>query len=144
MAEARPTKAEELACEPSDVDVRAVLWTVLTLVAAVSLVAAALGGLVGLFDREAERPPVSALARVELAPPQPRLDAHPAATLAEVKKRETAALEGYGWVDRDAGIARIPIERAMRLLAKRGWTSKAEPDREPGTGAQPAPTGSRP
>ncbi len=31
-----------------------------------------------------------------------------------------AELEGYGWVDRDAGIARIPIERAMDVVAGRG------------------------
>lgn len=29
-------------------------------------------------------------------------------------------LDSYGWVDRDAGIARIPIERAMDLVAKDG------------------------
>ncbi|HWA24790.1 MAG TPA: hypothetical protein VG734_03875 [Lacunisphaera sp.] len=28
-------------------------------------------------------------------------------------------LEGYGWIDRDAGIVRIPIERAMDLTATR-------------------------
>jgi hypothetical protein len=30
--------------------------------------------------------------------------------------QQREALEHYGWVDRDAGIARIPIERAMDLL----------------------------
>ena len=29
-------------------------------------------------------------------------------------------LDAYGWVDRDAGIARIPIERAMDLVAQDG------------------------
>ncbi len=133
MAEARPTPAERLGYEPSDVNVKAVLWIALTLVVVVVLSAAALGGLVGLFQLETGRAPVSPLARVELRPPAPRLDAHPAATLAAVRKRETAALEGYGWVDRSAGIARIPIEQAMRLLAERGWTSKAEPE----SGGQP-------
>jgi hypothetical protein len=33
---------------------------------------------------------------------------------------ENAALATYGWVDRDAGIVRIPIERAMELLVLRG------------------------
>jgi len=29
-------------------------------------------------------------------------------------------LSAYGWVDREAGRARIPIERAMELLARDG------------------------
>ena len=144
MAEARPTPAQRPGYEPGDVNVKAVLWIALTLVVAVVLSAAALGGLVGLFHLAAERPPVSPLARVEIRPPGPRLDAHPAETLADVKKRETAALEAYGWVDRSAGIARIPIEQAMRLLAERGWTSKAEPESGPGAGAPPAPGGGQP
>ena len=32
-------------------------------------------------------------------------------------------LGSYGWVDREAGIARIPLEEAMRLLAARGGSA---------------------
>jgi hypothetical protein len=35
----------------------------------------------------------------------------------ELRARQREALERWGWVDRDAGIARIPIERAMDLVA---------------------------
>ena len=34
----------------------------------------------------------------------------------ELKARQRASLEGWGWIDRDHGLARIPIERAMDLL----------------------------
>lgn len=38
---------------------------------------------------------------------------------------EKARLTGsYGWVDRQAGIARIPVDEAMRLLAARAATNK--------------------
>lgn len=37
----------------------------------------------------------------------------------ELAARERRALEAYGWVDRDAGIAQIPIERAMDLIVDR-------------------------
>jgi hypothetical protein len=30
------------------------------------------------------------------------------------------SLQGYGWVDRDKGIARIPIDRAMSAALKMG------------------------
>jgi hypothetical protein len=38
----------------------------------------------------------------------------------ELRAREEAALTSYGWVDREAGRARIPVERAMELLLERG------------------------
>lgn len=35
-----------------------------------------------------------------------------------LRAKQKQQLTGYGWVDRDAGIARIPIERAMDLRAE--------------------------
>jgi hypothetical protein len=52
-------------------------------------------------------------------PPEPRLDALPQDTLASVRATE-AALMDYGWADEAAGVARLPIERAMELVAERG------------------------
>jgi hypothetical protein len=70
---------------------------------------------------EAAQPPAPPLAEARpAAPPEPRLQMDPRGDLAAVRQQEAEALGGYGWVDRDAGIARIPIERAMELLAKRG------------------------
>jgi len=52
--------------------------------------------------------------------PQPRLLIKPGASLAELRAAEDADLNSYGWVDRNAGIARIPIDRAMQLLLEHG------------------------
>jgi len=52
-------------------------------------------------------------------PPQPRLQTNPHADLEGLRASERAQLEGYGWVDRDAGTVHIPIDRAMSLLAQR-------------------------
>ncbi len=38
--------------------------------------------------------------------------------LREVRGRELARLRSYAWVNREHGIARIPIERAMQLTVK--------------------------
>jgi hypothetical protein len=35
-----------------------------------------------------------------------------------LRAKQLKQLAGYGWADRDAGIARIPIERAMDLRAE--------------------------
>ncbi len=53
-------------------------------------------------------------------PPMPRLQADPEVTLAPFVKSQDSILASYGWVDKDSGIARIPIERAMDLVVKKG------------------------
>jgi hypothetical protein len=40
--------------------------------------------------------------------------------LAGLRKSEDETLTSYGWVDRKAGVVRIPIERALDLVAERG------------------------
>jgi hypothetical protein len=72
-------------------------------------------------------------------PPAPRLQTDPDADLAALHAQEARELTSYGWVDRGAGIARIPIERAMELTAQRGisgWERNAPapqiPPRVPG------------
>ena len=76
-----------------------------------------------LATREAAKSePASPLAGVigRRLPPQPRLQTHPLADLETLRRAEEAALSGYAWVDEDAGIMRIPIERAIDLLAGKG------------------------
>jgi hypothetical protein len=65
-------------------------------------------------------------------PPPPRLQVEPKADLERLHSYERGKLQTFGWVDRDRQIARIPIDRAMQLLAERGlpgWPSaKASPE----------------
>jgi hypothetical protein len=44
----------------------------------------------------------------------------PREDLREVRAREDALLNGYQWVDKAAGVVRIPIADAMRLTVERG------------------------
>jgi hypothetical protein len=55
------------------------------------------------------------------SPPAP-LSAQ-AQRLHALRERETHLLNGYGWVDREAAIARIPIREAMIIIGQRGWDS---------------------
>ena len=48
---------------------------------------------------------------------QSRFDASIAAARNDEARRR---LESAGWVDRDAGVARVPIEDAMEIVARRG------------------------
>jgi hypothetical protein len=139
VAESRSSRleqAEHLGYEPADVNIRGVLAVALGWSIFVALAATALIGLSSMFGTL--RPPVetSPLARVEIQPPEPRLEANPQVTLDRVRARQEQLLNGFGWVDRDAGIARIPIDRAMAILAERGWPKTPEPTANAGRTGQ--------
>jgi hypothetical protein len=70
--------------------------------------------------REDAPPPPLARMDPDRQPPAPRLQTLPAQDLATVKAEEDHTLSTYGWVDEPAGIVRIPIREAMRILAERG------------------------
>jgi hypothetical protein len=61
-------------------------------------------------------------------PAEPRLQAYPPNDLTRFRRQERAVLEGYGWVDRDAGTVHIPIADAMRLTVERGLPARAVDD----------------
>jgi hypothetical protein len=55
--------------------------------------------------------------------PAPQLQLAPREDLAEFRAREDRILNSYGWIDKTSGIVRIPISRAMELLAARGLST---------------------
>ena len=52
--------------------------------------------------------------------PAPDLQVASSRDYQEMRAAEEAQLHSYGWIDRQAGIAAIPIERAMEILSRRG------------------------
>lgn len=48
----------------------------------------------------------------------------------EFEAAERAQLESYGWVDQQAGVVRIPIDRAIELLAARGLPTRPAAEAE--------------
>ncbi|MET0659194.1 MAG: hypothetical protein ABW110_13665 [Steroidobacteraceae bacterium] len=59
-------------------------------------------------------------------PPAPNLQKQPFKDVYELRLGEAAKLTSYGWVDKDGGIARIPIDRAMDVMLERGFPARAE------------------
>jgi len=53
-------------------------------------------------------------------PPEPRLQTNPREDLRILRAREDGVLNSYGWVDRTAGVVRIPIDEAIKLTVQRG------------------------
>ena len=58
-------------------------------------------------------------------PPQPRLQEHPAIELQDLHREEDRILDTYGWTNKNGGIVRIPIDRAMDLALQKGFAIKA-------------------
>jgi hypothetical protein len=67
--------------------------------------------------------------------PRPRLETHPVAAAAVAQARDRELLGTYGWVDRPAGVVRIPIDRAMELTLARGLPVRPRPAPETETAA---------
>ena len=49
--------------------------------------------------------------------PEPALQKRPQDDLKRFELEQRMSLSGYGWVDRSKGMARIPIDEAMRIIA---------------------------
>ncbi len=82
----------------------------------------AAAGVVKLLRTRADAvaPELHPLAEARQVPPAPRLQIDVRTDVDGLRARSRDLLETYGWVDRDAGVVRIPVERAMNLLAERG------------------------
>ncbi|MBI2897024.1 MAG: hypothetical protein HYY06_25935 [Deltaproteobacteria bacterium] len=105
---------------PSDESVGVVIKFGAGLLAVTALVFLAVAWMFGVLDERARasmRPPPPMAERGPRVPPEPRLEVSPGVTLRRIRAREDEILSSYGWVDRDAGVVRIPIDRAMDLVA---------------------------
>jgi hypothetical protein len=63
--------------------------------------------------------------------PQPRLESNERLEINDFRLQEEKTLNSYGWVDQNAGIARIPIDRAIQLLAQRGLPTRPQAEAVP-------------
>jgi hypothetical protein len=63
-------------------------------------------------------------ARVDSIPPGPRLQPAPPRDLDELVARDKEALTTYGWIDPAHGVARIPVDRAISILAEKAPGAK--------------------
>jgi len=130
-AQGTHAQAGQHAHEETDVRVRPIVVAAAGLSAILVLALVVVQLLFHYFAvREGRRsPPANPLAGAygRQVPPEPRLQTEPREDLVTLRAREDERLHGYAWMDRDAGVARIPIERAIDLLAGRGLPARAQP-----------------
>jgi hypothetical protein len=58
-------------------------------------------------------------------PPTPNLQTQPFKDVYQLRQAENDKLSSYGWVDKEGGIARIPIDRAIDVMLQRGLPARA-------------------
>jgi len=75
-------------------------------------------------NAEAQMYPLAA--GVHREPALPNLQKQPFKDIYELRKGETEKLTSYSWVDKEGGVTRIPVERAMEVMLQRGFPARAE------------------
>lgn len=145
--------------ERRDIGAAGVLYFLLGLAVAGLLVYFVVDGIYHYLDKrsEAEQSPVNPL--VTTAPtdtrhippeykgdygkyldknfPSPQLEIDEHTKLTEARLKEEQTLSTYDYIDKNAGTVRIPIDRAMDLIAQRGLPVRAQSAATPA--AQPKP-----
>lgn len=113
--------------ERRDVSARGVAWVAGGMVFAAIVMQLLLWVFdLGLYRTYPGGDAASRIGKPGIEPPPPRLQSSPAAELQELRAAEDALLGSYGWVNREAGVIHIPIERAMELIGQRGLPSRQQ------------------
>lgn len=107
--------------ERSDANIRRLVFSIAGLFVLLAAVLVAMGLMFAYLARQEKPGPArSPVAQGRELPPQPRLETTPYGDLTMMRAAEDAKLSSYGWVDRQAGVVRIPIDRAIELTLERG------------------------
>jgi hypothetical protein len=85
---------------------------------------------------EAAQPPAAEVVESAVSEPVatfPKLVESEPRVLGAFRAQEDALLTSYGWVEKDKGLCRIPIDEAIRIVAERGLPKfAAQPPAEGG------------
>jgi hypothetical protein len=92
------------------------------LFAAVLIVLALLAGLFAFYTHHTTAPDTKASTFIapDNTAPGPHIQSDPHEDLLKLRASEDSVLTSYGWVDQNAGIARVPISVAMKMILKKG------------------------
>jgi len=115
--------------EKSDASARKLLYFVLVVAAILAVMSFSLIGLFNHFEHAQHPGSVVAapFAAQPAPPPAPRIQPNPLVDMQTYHQSQENVLNTYGWIDRQNGIVRLPIDRAMQLLLQRGLPVRSEP-----------------
>ena len=142
-AHGRPVAPPPLNHELSDADPSPILKFLAFLVAGSTVIALLVVPFYNYLERreaveKTARHPMSPIGVERPLPPPPRLQTYPFQDIKEMRQHDKPLLGTYQWIDQNAGTVRIPVERAMDLLAERGlpYRKGGQPSKAPAPGQQ--------
>jgi hypothetical protein len=143
---------EDVAHEHSDINISKLVVFALGLAAITAAVAALMLGLFRFLENQAESRDAAAAPSPLAAPaaqmpakvkgaefsptPGPRLLTNEYAVLDQQRRNEEQRLTEYGWTDETAGVARMPVSEAKRLILERGLPVRAGSPVDPTLGTR--------
>ncbi len=89
---------------------------------AVLIVLALLAGLFAFYTHHTTAPDTKASTFIvpDNTAPGPHIQSDPHEDLLKLRASEDSVLTSYGWVDKNTGVARVPISVAMKMIVKKG------------------------
>jgi hypothetical protein len=126
-----PVPAEIAGHETSDAEIGPLLRFAVFLAVVTAATSAATLGLYNYLDNreaveKAPRHPMTVGVERPL-PARPRVQTYPFDDIKGLRRDEARILEHYAWIDKTAGTVRIPVSRAMDILAQRGLPHRDSP-----------------
>lgn len=115
--------------ETTDIHIGRALGIAAALVAAILLVSAAAWFFPPRFSAEQEGASSSFFSEQKSAGSVAHAQISPSRDLAEAMAKQRRILHGYGWIDRNTGAVRIPIQRAMELLIAKEIGAQNPPEK---------------
>jgi hypothetical protein len=119
------TNRPHIGHETTDVNVWAVGKFAIGLVVVCVVSIGLLFGLLKFFQSREETSVANTVEPTKLFP-EPQLQKTPIPDLKAIRAEEDKLLNGYAWVDQPKGVVRIPVDRAIEVLAQRGLPSRGE------------------
>jgi hypothetical protein len=106
--------------ETTDFNLRYIVYFAVALLVGLAVVLAGATWVFKTFIKRDEREQVvrSEVQPVQVGPREPRLQIDPEQENQQYLAEQRRTLSTFGWVDRGNGIARIPIDRAMDIVAQ--------------------------
>jgi hypothetical protein len=128
----QPHNSEKLGHEPITLSARTVSLGMAVLMGVVIASLVLVGGLLlYLSSRYGGQPIIGASdTPIEYPPGVPSLDSDQTGSLRELRARERKILTEYAWTEPEAGIARIPIRRAMEILGQESSPTPEQPSED--------------
>jgi hypothetical protein len=147
----------DVAHEHTDINVRAIVWSAVAVAVICAVTAGLMYVLFGQLEQQARarEPKLSPLAipptvmppTTTTGPPdfgsapEPRLLTNEPSYLQQLRERERNQLQGYAWIDEKAGVTRIPVDEAKKLLLERGLPVRPDAPADPRLGTRAAAYG---